>query len=99
MSVKIIGDYKEVLPFAQVCPRITNFSLELYDLIMVFFWGGGDLTVEETINKYLWDKIVERSCMSSIHIAYVQEVIDVGQHGTALVNQSCMSGIHSVRSE
>jgi len=64
VSVKIIGDYKEVLPFAQVCPRITNFSLELYDLIMVFFWGGGgDLTVEETINKYLWDKIVERGCM------------------------------------
>jgi len=37
--------------------------------------------------------------MSSIHIAYVQEVIDVGQRGTALVDQSCMSGIHSVRSE
>ena len=69
MSVKIIGDYKKAFPFALVCPRITNFSLELYGLIMAFFWGGGDLTVEETINKYLWDKIVERGCMSSIHIA------------------------------
>jgi len=37
VSVKIIGDYKEVLPFALVCPGITNLSLDLYDLSIAFF--------------------------------------------------------------
>jgi len=44
-------------------------------------------------------RFLKGAWMSSIHIVYVQEVIDVGQRGTALVDQSCMPGIHSVRSE